>query len=108
MTVPLPNQKQVKAAPRANVKQAPEEARGRTPTKGAQTAAGSAVAMTGARGEGFGLSTGGGAGTGSRLDVENFCCPDYILTMVERVRSAWNRPQSGTALVMVKFIIAPH
>lgn len=105
MTVPLPNQKPVKTAPRANVKQAPEEARGRTPTKGVQAEKGSTVAMTGARGEGFGLSTGGGAGTGSRLDVENFCCPDYIVLMIERIRSVWNKNQGATGNVMVKFTI---
>lgn len=105
MTVPLPNQKQVKTAPRATVKQAPEEARGRTPTKGAQVEKGSSVAMTGARGEGFGLSTGGGAGTGSRLDVENFCCPDYIVLMIERIRSVWNKNQGATGNVLVKFTI---
>ena len=47
--------------PAPAVKQAPDEARGRTPTRGAETSAGSAVAETGARGQGFGLSTGGGA-----------------------------------------------
>ena len=37
MTVPLPNAKPVKVAPAPTVKQAPDEARGRTPTRGAQT-----------------------------------------------------------------------
>ena len=105
MTMPLPNAKPVKAAPAPRVKNAPEEARGRTPTKGAQVEKGSTVAMTGARGEGFGLSTGGGAGTGSRLDVENFCCPDYIVLMIERIRSVWNKNQGATGNVMVKFTI---
>ncbi len=105
MTVPLQNQKQVKTAPRADVKQAPEEARGRTPTKGALTSAGSSVAMTGARGQGFGLSTGGGAGGGSTLDVANFCCPDYIATMAERIRSAWNVNQGAAGHVFIKFTI---
>ena len=60
------------------VKQAPDEARGRTPTRGAETRAGSAVAETGARGQGFGLSTAAASGSGSRLDVGDFCCPDYL------------------------------
>ena len=64
MTVPLPNVKPVKTAANPAVKQAPDEARGRTPTKGAQPAFGSAIADTGVRGQGFGLSTGGGAGIG--------------------------------------------
>ena len=65
MTVPLPNAKPVKPTPSPTVKQAPDEARGRTPTKGEETAFGSAIADTGVRGQGFGLSTGGGAGSGS-------------------------------------------
>ncbi len=43
-------------------------------------AAGSAVA-TPARGHGLGLSTGGG-GTGGKLDVGNFCCNEYLTTMI--------------------------
>ena len=87
------------------IKQAPDDARGRTPTKGAQTSVGNAVSYTGARGEGFGLSTGGGAGTGSRLDVSDFCCPEYIATMVDRIRSAWQQNQGATGEVLVKFTI---
>src|SRR5437667_12388308 len=43
MTLPTPNARLVKAP---NIKQAPEEARGRTPTRGAQVSEGSAVAET--------------------------------------------------------------
>ena len=42
------------------MKKAPDDARGRTPTKGDQTRPGTALADTGVRGQGFGLSTGGG------------------------------------------------
>jgi len=87
------------------VKQAPDEARGRTPTRGAETEAGSAVAFTGARGQGFGLSSGGGPGSGSRLDVANFCCPDYLITMTERIRSNWNQKQDATGEAVVRFTI---
>ena len=67
--------KPVKAATAPTVEQAPDEARGRTPTKGPRRRAGSAVAETGARGQGFGLSTGGGAGSGSYLDVGQLLLP---------------------------------
>ncbi len=87
------------------VKQAPDDARGKTPTKGAQTTAGSAVANVGPRGQGFGLSTGGGPGSGSSLDVADFCCPDYLVTMVDRIRGAWNQNQDGRGLCIVKFTI---
>ena len=36
---------------------------------------------TGAKGMGFGLSSGGGGGDSSlKLDVKDFCCPEYITT----------------------------
>ena len=106
MTVPLPNAKALKATPGPTVKQAPDEARGRTPTKGAQPAFGSAIADTGVRGQGFGLSTGGGAGSGSSLDITgDFCCPEYLSTMVMRIRSAWNQNQGASGASVIKFTI---
>ena len=106
MTVPLPNAKPVKATPAPTVKQAPDEARGRTPTKGAQPASGSAIADTGVRGQGFGLSTGGGAGTGSSLDVAgDFCCPEYLATMIARIRAAWNQNQGARGTSVIRFTI---
>ena len=106
MTMPLPNARPVKAAPAPAVKQAPEDARGRTPTRGAQTSPGSTVADTGVRGLGFGLSTGGGAGSGSSLDITGeFCCPEYIAIMVTRIRATWNQQQGATGETMVKFTI---
>jgi TonB family protein len=87
------------------VKEAPDSARGRTPTRGEEQAAGSAVAETGARGQGFGLSTGGGVGSGSRLDVADFCCPDYLTLMVEKIRSNWNARAGSVGEVMVAFTL---
>lgn len=106
MTIPLPNAKTTRAtqAP-APVKQAPDEARGRTPTRGAETTAGSSIAETGTRGQGFGLSTGGGAGSGSYLDVATFCCPDYLITMTDRIRANWVRPPGVSGNNVVKFTI---
>ena len=101
------NKPSAKAArtPAVIVKQAPDDARGRTPTRGTQTTPGNSVAYTGARGQGFGLSTGGGAGSGSTLDVADFCCPDYIAMMIDRIRSAWQQNQGATGEVVVKFTI---
>jgi TonB family protein len=105
MTVPVPSKTPAKAAPKPAVKQAPDEARGRTPTRGAETREGSALTDTGARGQGFGLSTGGGAGSGSRLDVENFCCPDYLMVMVEKIRANWNAQAEVSGDAVIKFTI---
>lgn len=105
MTVPIPTRAPVKAAPAPKVTQAPQEARGRTTTKGTEVRTGSAVAETGARGQGFGLSSGGGQGSGSRLDVADFCCPDYLVTMIERVRTNWNSRAEVAGEAIVKFAI---
>jgi TonB family protein len=63
------------------------------------------VADTGVRGQGFGLSTGGGPGSGSSLDVADFCCPDYLVLMIERIRSAWTQDQGAAGQVLVKFTV---
>ena len=107
MTVPLPNAKTVKTTPGPTVKQAPDEARGRTPTKGKEPAFGSAIADTGVRGQGFGLSTGGGAGSGSSLEITgDFCCPEYLAIMITRIRAAWNQNQGGAhGTSLIRFTI---
>jgi TonB family protein len=106
MTVPMPSKtpaKPAKATP--EVKQAPDQAKGRAPTKGFETREGSALAETGARGLGFGLSTSGGVGSGSTLDVQNFCCPDYVGQMVEQIRANWDGRAEVSGLVIVKYKI---
>jgi TonB family protein len=87
------------------VKNAPRDARSTTPTKGAEVRSGTAVAETGARGQGFGLTTGGGGGTGATLDVGNFCCPEYINTMIELIRRNWDSKQSVAGTAVMKFTI---
>lgn len=94
-----------KASKTTPLRNAPDDARGRTPTRGARTAAGSAVAQTGAQGQGTGLSTGGGPGAGATLDVADFCCPDYLVLMTERIKSAWDQKQGVAGLAIVRFVI---
>ena len=105
MTVPTKNAKPTRATPAPQVYSAPDGAKGRTPTKGTQVSGGQSLAFTGARGEGFGLSSGGGPGSGSTLDVGDFCCPDYIALMVERIRATWVSNQGARGLVKIKFTI---
>jgi TonB family protein len=106
MTIPKPNARPTKATtPPPTVAQAPDEARGKTLARGKEVVPGSAVADTGVRGQGFGLSTGGGAGSGSYLDVGNFCCPDYLVTMIERIRQNWIHQSGIPGTVVVKFTI---
>ncbi|MGH9145858.1 MAG: energy transducer TonB [Vicinamibacterales bacterium] len=99
MTAPAPN---VRAKPPV---QNPVNTRGRTPTTGPEVTTGSAVAETGAKGAGFGLSSPGGQGTGAQLDVGNFCCPEYLSTMQQLIKRNWNEKQPNGGEVMVKFTI---
>lgn len=96
-----------KAAPKktaANTKVEAKDPRGRTPTQGDEVRKGSAVAETGGRGQGFGLTPGGG-GTGAMLDVGNFCCPEYLVTMRDLINRNWNSKQQVTAVAVVKYTI---
>jgi TonB family protein len=58
------------------------------------------------QGLGFGgLSTGGGGGAGGYLDVQNFCCPDYLATMLQLIQKNWNSRQEVNGETIVKFQI---
>jgi TonB family protein len=86
------------------LKDDPKDPRGRTPTKGQELQKGTAVAESTARGQGFGLST-GGMGTGSYLDTANFCCPEYIATMVDLIKRNWDSKQQAVGTAVVKYTI---
>jgi TonB family protein len=60
---------------------------------------------TGARGQGFGLSTGGSGGSGVQLDVANFCCPEYIEQMVTLIQRNWQASQGVRGATIMKFTI---
>lgn len=103
----VPEAKKPPAKPRPQVKEAPEHVQSwnRQPVTGEKVQPGSSVAQTGATGQGFGLST-GGAGTGSFLDVKDFCCPNYISTMIQLIQANWNPRQEVPGTVVIHFTIA--
>jgi TonB family protein len=104
MTAPAPAPS--RAQPREPVKAAPAEARGRTPIRGEEVRSGSAPADTGARGTGFGLSSGGGGqGASAYVDSGNFCCPEYLETMVALIRRNWKQQLGTAGENIVKFTI---
>jgi periplasmic protein TonB len=83
-----------------------EKSASRKPTSGEAVKTGDALANT--RGQAIpfgGLSTSGGGGTGATLDVKDFCCPEYIVTMVQRIRSNWSAQQGAGGNAIVKFTI---
>ena len=96
-----------KTAPKKTETKAATDAkdpRSRTPTKGEEVRQGTAVAETGTKVPGFGLSAGGG-GTGGYLDVANFCCPEYLSHMVDLINQHWNYQQQAAGTTIMKFVI---
>jgi len=69
-----------------------------------QNAGSAAFSANGGMGFG-GLSTGGGFGSGSYLDVKNFCCPDYLVTMIQLIKGNWSARQQVAGVAMVIFRI---
>ncbi len=67
---------------------------------------GTAPVQTRARGQGFGLSSGGGGTKGVELDVGNFCCPEYLAQMVTLIQRNWQQAQGVTGTTKMVFTIA--
>jgi TonB family protein len=94
-----------KTKPQAKPQVASKDATGKTPTTGAKPQEGSTRAETQNRGQGFGLSTAGGSGGGVQLDVADFCCPEYIIDMKERIQQNWQQNQSVVGTTTMMFTI---
>jgi len=109
MTIPLaktpPPAKPKAPAKQPDVAPLTQEARGSTLARGDELRNGSAVGVTGARGQGFGLSTGGGP-IGASLDITgDFCCPQYLALMNDKILGNWNRQTEVHGDVVVKLTI---
>ncbi len=105
MTIPAPKASKAPALTRPPEPAfGSDEALGTTPTTGRELKEGSSFADTGVTGIGLGLAT-GGAGTGGSLDVGSFCCPDYLSTMVRRIKENWNYRQGIAATTVMRFTI---
>ena len=106
MVLPVPEEvTRRRPEPETEVSTVPEEARGRRLTTGPEEVLGSTMADTGVQGIGIGLSGGGLGGSGGELQMEDFCCPDYLATMLDLSRRRWDRHQRVTGTVIVRFQI---
>ncbi len=101
----LPTRTPRTAPRRPPVADAPRDATGRTAATGDVPREGTARADTTVRGQGFGLSSGGGGGSGVQLDVGNFCCPEYIEAMVRAIQQNWRSNQGVVGTIQVRFTI---
>jgi len=94
--------------PPPRVTQAPKDATPRTaPTTGAQVQSGDAIANTATTSRvPFGGTASGAGGTGARIDVGTFCCPQYLAIMQERILRNWESKQAslGTTVLVFKVL----
>jgi TonB family protein len=87
-------------------KKAPEESPvPPKPTIGPEVVAGSTPIDTGVKGTGFGLSSSGGISGPVSLDVVDFCCPEYLEQVVNRIYSNWKQDQGRKGASVVSFRI---
>lgn len=90
----------------ASVSDAPKDASSRKPIAGSEVRAGSAPAGAATQSNSTGLSTTtDGGGTGAQVNVGDFCCPDYIATMLRRVHQHWNAGSGANAVATMQFTI---
>ena len=95
-----------KPKPTPKVDKPLDKSSSRTPTAGAEVKRGDARADTGAAPIPFGgLSTGGGGAGGVQINVGDFCCPEYIAAMNQRITENWNKNQGAAGITVMKFVI---
>jgi TonB family protein len=96
----------VKPTPTRPVAKPDDASKSRTPTAGTEIKTGSARVNTGGAAIPFGgLAQGGGGTGGVQLDVKNFCCPEYLAQMVQKVRQNWDAKQGAGGEPVIKFVI---
>lgn len=76
----------------------------RPPVTGQQVAQGNTPVDTGARGQGAGLSFGGG-GSGGETDLKDFCCPAYLQELTARIDQNWQKRQPERGTTEIRFSI---
>jgi TonB family protein len=108
MTAPAPDVKPKPEPP--PVKKPIEKSTTKKPSEGPETKSGAARVVTPNAAQvpfgGLAERAGGPLSTGGvRLDVANFCCPEYIETMTQRIRSNWDQQQGAAGQTSVKFTI---
>lgn len=106
MVMPSPAARPAPKTPPQPIEKPAEKSASRKAATGKEIRSGAATYETGGAATPFGgLTTGGGGTGGARVDVQNFCCPAYLATMVQTIRSNWNQNQGATGKVEVKFTI---
>jgi TonB family protein len=72
---------------------------------GAQIVKGNTAVDTGARGQGAGLTFGGGSSGGETDLKSDFCCPEYLQQILGVIDGNWQKNQPETGSTVLKFTI---
>lgn len=104
-----PDPKIIPKTPPKRTEKPVEKSSARKPTTGPELKTGDARADTGGAAIPFGGLTrpsgASSAGTSVRTDYANFCCPSYLIQMVDLIKRNWNANQGADGQVGVKFTI---
>jgi outer membrane biosynthesis protein TonB len=106
MVEPVKPPRETKAITKNEPKKEPQ-LHGRTPTQGTEVRQGTARVDTGqTTAIPFGgLATGGNLGNAARTDVGDFCCPEYLAIMKQRVYANWRPNQGQAGFNTMKFVV---
>lgn len=78
------------------------------PSAGSEIRPGPSTRETGAKGVGFGTglsSGGGGVASAVQTDVSDFCCPEYLADVVNRIKRVWNQDAGRRGIAVIRFTI---
>src|SRR5687768_13411166 len=106
MVEPTPTTKPAPKATAKPVETKPKET-GKKPAVGAEISKGTARVETNspAQTEFGGLSTGGGGFGGATINVQGFCCPEYLQTMLTMIRANWQRNVGVSGQVTMSYVV---
>lgn len=100
MTVPS------KTPPKPDPKAAPPKPEPvRQPTTGRQVMPGTSRVETPTTGQGTGLSLPAGPGAGAMQVDANFCCPEYLIKLRDRIQSNWRSQQPERGMTILTFTV---
>lgn len=106
MIEPLPSaQPHPRATFRTESRKGELQSQRQTPITGPQEKQGPARLETHAPSFRTGLATAGEGGDSAYTDLAQFCCPDYLATMVQLVQRNWQQNQGVEGTVVVSFTI---
>jgi outer membrane biosynthesis protein TonB len=83
----------------------PITSRPKPPTTGEQVRTGTSLAETGSTTQDKGLTVGGSGGSAATLEVKDFCCPEYVQSILQRIEMKWNKNVPGRGATVLKFTI---